>query len=170
MWDRQLKVVPGELALTQEVIVASPLIWLVICPSVFDCQGCLWCNAGRFGFCLAVVSIDLEEAELRSTVICNMSHSPGYSQVIQYHFLSSPCANRHGLRDAISGKWGKGIFCSVIMCRDKWLVSRGKQMRWALELLLNLARFIKVCVHVCTPSVWTGRMTFSLRIDRENTL
>lgn len=71
-------------------------------------QGCLWCDAGRFGVCLAVVTIDLEEAEAPSAVMCNMSHSPGHSQVIQYHFLSSPCANRHGLRGAISGKVREG--------------------------------------------------------------
>lgn len=66
--------------------------------------------------CLPVVSIDLEETEAPSAVMCNMSHSPGHSQVIQYHFLSSPCANRHNLRGTISGKVGEGhISVSVFL-------------------------------------------------------
>lgn len=152
--------------------LTSLLVCLVafMCKGIFMYQGCLWCDAGRFGVCLAVVSIELEEAEAPCAVMCNMSHSPGHSQVIQYHFLSSPCANRHGLRGAISGKVGKETFCSVIMCRDKWLVSRGKQMRWAVELLVKPGLIhldVCACLHtICVD--W--KCDLSLSIDRENAL
>lgn len=66
--------------------LTSLLVCLVafMCKGIFMYQGCLWCDAGRLGVCLAVVSIELEEAEAPCAVMCNMSHSPGHSQVIQY--------------------------------------------------------------------------------------
>lgn len=66
------------------------------------------CKHARICFCLDVVCIDLEAAEGPSAVMCNMSHSPGHSLVIQYYFLSSPSANRLGLRGVISGKVREG--------------------------------------------------------------
>lgn len=107
--------------------------------------------------------------------MCNTSLSAGYSQVIQYHFLSSPCANRQGWRGTVSRKAGEGMgaffFVSVIMCTDKRPASRGKQMRWALELLVQPG-LIHLCVHAClhTTCVELRVCDLSLTIDRENAL
>ena len=73
-------------------------------------QGWVLCGTGSWGFFFLLH--DLEEAETLSAFLCNMSHSVGHSQVIQYHFLSSPCANRQGWRGTISGTvGGGGHFC-----------------------------------------------------------
>lgn len=86
-------------------------------PCDLSVSGLLVMRCWQVWLCLPVASIDLEEAEAPSAVMCNMSHSPGHSQVIQYHFLSSPCANRQGLRGTISGKVGEG---DILFSNYRW--------------------------------------------------
>lgn len=50
------------------------------------------------GFAFVLMLYALTKKQQRVHQVCNTSRSPGHSLVIQYTFLSSPSANRQGLR------------------------------------------------------------------------
>lgn len=153
------------LALTQEVIVAPPPLanplpnwvgpyFLVICVGVrcictnkwdFTVWG-LWVVQSTL-ICLQVDNIDLQETEAPYAVSCNMSRCPGYSQVIQYHLLSSPCANRKGI---FSGEVGEGAFLCPRSCSVGTNVWLQGEIKWVglYTVLLNLA-WSSYCAIVC---------------------
>lgn len=103
---------------------------------------------------------------IRGSICCYVKHElaswvqPSNSILLPVVTLCKQAKpKRYHFRES-GGRW-YSCSCLIIVCTDKWLPSRGKQMRWALELLVKTC-LLHLCAHpVSTPPVWTERVTFS---------
>jgi len=117
-------------------------------------RGRLRCSAGQFPPCRPVVSIDLEAAaDGPSAVMCNMSRSPrpgNSTPPPRPHLEETGEAEEVPFQGNVGGG---GTSCLVIMCRDRRLAPRRKQMRWTRERErereMRHRGGLVTCVHTC---------------------